>query len=549
MLPALVQFIECELKPTYLSGSTEYQVWHFENDSDTVRRLNTCINVPSEKEVFMTLTNFDPYKAQSIPGGSNDPVFKNYAEVEHNETQSIVHSPRHPSFVQTFNPIEFLQEASPFTRSPVSIATGGGVGTVGTTTFSWKTSDKATPSGQSCYQPGQAYDPVPTTLRGVRNLPTGRVVRVWVADSDWDGVNPDTNGKLHSVKVNAILDAFYPTGTGLNIYEKVRKLTGSSEWGTHSYSTLLPPGYNYIDLVYYDINCDNIIGGTVGFFFSGNNFLNSVVAFSNESLVLFLDSKYFSVKDGTTWEVTDKFPSLSLNTVAHEFQHMVHFYQKSVLKKINSSIWFNEMLSMAVEDAISSHTLGISNSLIYSSTQGLGRFVRSSHCSLIQWNLSHAECDILSDYAQAYSYSALLMRNFGGSSAISSILQNSEVDHQALDLALKEKGSSFRDSLRRLGVSLIINPKKGSSPPGYIFSSLEEANFFSSGVNLNLPAGDPYSFINAPRIYDTLPQTILPGSSITLHWKKKFSGSAQEDLYLPPKTSVSITIGIYPRNQ
>lgn len=545
MLPALVQFIECELNAVY-TDSTEYQIWHFENNSDTVRRLNTCINVSNPKDIFLTYTNFDLLKNYPIPGGSDSPVIqKKDFKVE----SEIFHLQDHPEFVRTFDPMPLLQtESNPSLKNTVSFATGGGVGTVDVTTYAWKTSDSATSSGQSCYIGGQPFDQVQTTLRGIRTLPTGRVARVWVADQDWDALDPNVNGKLHPVKVGAVLDAFHKDGTVLNIYEKVRKITGSEEWGGHNFSTLLNSGFSFIDLVYYDINCDNIIGGTVGFFFSGNNFLNASVAHSNESLVLFLDSKYYTARDGTTWEPTDRFPSLSFNTLAHEFQHMIHFYQKSVRNRQNSAVWFNEMMSMAVEDVISTYTLGTNNSLIFSGSQGLGRFVTSSDCSLNQWNLSSNDCDLLADYAHVYSYSAFLNRNFGGGDLITKILQNTDIDQRGIDRALESNASSFRDSLRRLGASMILNPVKGSYPPGYGFPEFRKADYFGSGMDIHLPAGNPFSFTFPPKIYDSWPANILAGSSVTLNWKKKFSGSAQEDLYLPPRTSVTLTIGVNPKN-
>jgi len=146
-----------------------------------------------------------------------------------------------------------------------------------------------------------------------------------------------------------------------------------------------------------------------------------------------------------------------------------------------------------------------------------------------------------------YSYSAFLLRNYGVN-LISVILQNSEVDHRALDLALKQKGSSFSESFGKFGASFVVNPKKGSFPAGYSSPAFEDPSFFGSGNSLSLPEGDPYIFIQPPKIYDALPEKILPTSNLILHWKKKFSGSLQEDLYLPPKTRVTIVIGTDPRN-
>ena len=65
-----------------------------------------------------------------------------------------------------------------------------------------------------------------------------------------------------------------------------------------------------------------------------------------------MDSAYFAVPDGPTWEVTDRGPSVIIGTLAHEFQHMIHFYQKPVVRDADSESWLNEMASEVAEDLI-----------------------------------------------------------------------------------------------------------------------------------------------------------------------------------------------------
>ena len=45
-------------------------------------------------------------------------------------------------------------------------------------------------------------------------------------------------------------------------------------------------------------------------------------------LIFFMDSAFFAIPEGPTWEVTDYCPSQVIGVLAHEFQHMIHFYQK-----------------------------------------------------------------------------------------------------------------------------------------------------------------------------------------------------------------------------
>lgn len=531
-------YIKCELNGKYETNSTEYQIWSFENNASSLKRLNICLDVPVEKEVFLSFTNFSTKSSAEISGGSENYQTKTLGD-------STVHEDIHPDFIYKFNPLLYLEEVKGNYTKSVSSATGGGTGIVNVTSYAWKTSDNSTPSGKSCFL-NQSYDPVQTTLRGVRSLFNGKTLRVWVADSDWDAVSPNTNGKLHPNKVNAVLDAVADTN-GLSLYEKVLKITGTSEWGEHNFSTVLSSNYPYLDLVYYDINCDNILGGVVGFYFSGNNFLSSSVPHSNESLVLFVDSKYFTQRDDATWEITDKYPSLSLNTIAHELQHMIHFYEKVIKNKKASSTWFNEQLSMGIEEIISSYIQGNQNSIFLSSSIGLGRYAATSDCSLVEWNITSSTCDLIADYSHVLSYSAFLSRNYGVN-LISDLLKSSEVDNFALDSVLGKYQSSYRESLHRLGVSMLLNPSKGSIPNGYGFRSLVASDFFGSGQNLSLPDANPYSYLAPPILYDSLPKTIGASSTLNLHWKKNLRGLLNEDIYMPPYTMISIVIGTYPRN-
>ena len=83
----------------------------------------------------------------------------------------------------------------------------------------------------------------------------------------------------------------------------------------------------------------------MGYFSPLNNYLrDSTDSVSSERLLFYLDAPRL---------VTEL--SVMVATLAHEFQHMIHYYQKGTLHNVNSERWLDEMAD-AVEAAL--RTLG-----------------------------------------------------------------------------------------------------------------------------------------------------------------------------------------------
>ena len=130
-------------------------------------------------------------------------------------------------------------------------------------------------------------------------------------------------------------------------------------WGPHSNERLIPPrAADEIHIVLFDIENHGYPTGPriVGYFSRLHSYLRqpapSVYQYSSGRLALFLDSPYLASATGETWDVTDRRPSTVIGTLAHEFQHMIHFYQKPVLRDAISESWLNEQASEVAEDLI-----------------------------------------------------------------------------------------------------------------------------------------------------------------------------------------------------
>ncbi len=109
-----------------------------------------------------------------------------------------------------------------------------------------------------------------------------------------------------------------------------------------------------IDIVIINITPDNAAFGTVGYFFyERNNYLNSASSYSNESLSFYLDSEtIYKARDASRYVTTGL--DYELSTLAHEFTHMINFYQRNVLKDPGYDYvnWLDEMAAMGMEDIV-----------------------------------------------------------------------------------------------------------------------------------------------------------------------------------------------------
>ena len=157
--------------------------------------------------------------------------------------------------------------------------------------------------------------------------------------------------------------------------------------------------------------------------------------------MFYIDSVYYA--DGDTgngpagWNLEDYYPAMQISTLAHEFQHMIHYYQKSVLRTSSggdvggSDTWVNEMLSLMAEDFVSQRLQAAGLDIagprgVVGAVGGRGRHQLPADCPafnlyndwpVTQWYGSWA------DYAVAYAFGAYLARNYGGEDLMTAILQ------------------------------------------------------------------------------------------------------------------------------
>lgn len=253
------------------------------------------------------------------------------------------------------------------------------------------------------------------TLRAV-----GTYCYVWVIDDFYSSTAGEN--KVDSAIAQEYADAFdkmYPMITNvfgnesdeIYYYSKWRNMEDYSSTGTK------------INIVVYDIGNDyslpeNQQCGIVGYFYAKDyiyNYSEKGIT-SNNGKYFYIDSGYANSNFDTT-----------ISTLAHEFQHMVNYNQKTVLNDgLTSGQWYNEMLSMLCEDMMQEH-LGINDE-----DSPKARTTTFNECyyysGISEYNSKNQICS----YATAFSFGSFIARNFGGAELVQKISKNSYVDNDSI---------------------------------------------------------------------------------------------------------------------
>ncbi len=208
-----------------------------------------------------------------------------------------------------------------------------------------------------------------------------------------------------------------------NIYPDMVSIFGKP-WGTHNFGNLIDNNRDDIHILLTDISND---GNTenesyiYGYYSSFDLNLFTPENNSNACLNLVIDSHiYFNRNteiNNNGWNINNMDTVDAISTLIHEFQHMIHFYQKNILNNINSTsndgIYVNEMFSMIAEDVLAYDHLKFEYSDVTAfrppAYARLWYFNESNTWrdkSLLLWD------DSLDSYSNAYSLGSYLIRNY-----------------------------------------------------------------------------------------------------------------------------------------
>jgi hypothetical protein len=397
-----------------------------------------------------------------------------------------------------------------------------------------------------------------STCRAV-NTYNGKTVAVYVDSSVTDSTV--------TAKAQAVADKFIKNGS--DIYTWDTSIFGA-EWGSTSYTNLISES-DIITILLYDIDFDKSTdGGTVGYYWAKDNFLTSSYKYSNNQLMFYIDWPMYSatLSSESSWTDTGYWAEEIYSTLAHEFQHMINFYQQSVLRNLDPGTWYNEMCSMMAEDLVADK-LGVIGPRGVSDIASAGTsaneegriplFNLFNYTSVVSWSSSSTLIEQLKCYSALYSFGAWMGRNYGGANLFHDLVQSSYTDTDGLLYAVNKNGGNsetFETLLRKWGAAYLLSDQADTSSvgTGYVFNG---SSAFSSSLNsLTFNLG-PINCFNyklystsygynqtGPKVYSSLPssQTLAAGSNIYFAAAASVTGSQSWDITLPANVKLTVVV-------
>ena len=266
-----------------------------------------------------------------------------------------------------------------------------------------------------------------------------------------------------------------------------------------------------VNIVLYDINMAN--NGVVGYFYSKDYFPsnmdyeNDVLKYSNEGKYIYIDSQ---------WAEADI--DICISTLAHEFQHIINYNQKTLLHNLPDADAFSEMMALICEDIIKGRTEN-----------------ESLNSRLAMFNSGYAECGLeyrgdshyhaMLSYAMNYAFGTWLYHNYGGTTFIHNIATNAYSDIKCITHA---SGKSIDQLLKAFSIDC-ISKENGFS---YLWN-LHKTNYDEADYKYDGPVTYAYNARHEIRPYGIFLIKTGMAESDTLLFKfnrKEFSN--QEHTYI-----------------
>ena len=349
---------------------------------------------------------------------------------------------------------------------------------------------------------------VPATVRRVVTDGSTSVV-LWVADREWADTCASRGDCVTQEMVNAVAERFLRPGPSNDIYDWVTTIFGDP-WGPHNVPVLIPPeAADEIHIFLFDIGNDGYPTGPriIGYFSRLHNILRQpdhpLIQYSLERLAFFLDSPVLATAVGDTWEVTDRLPGIILGTLAHEFQHMIHYYQKPVVRGAISETWLNEQASEVAEDLIADKLMIDGPRAVAYDVPGAGEPENRSG-RLPNYNLYNdiqvsAWDGYLANYSINYAFGAYLARNYGGAVLFSDIVQSDRHGVGAIEGAVRNQGhdASFLELLVNWGAANLLSDNTAAPPP-YQYNTGSWRISSTGGIEFRLGSINLYNYVYAP---------------------------------------------------
>ena len=338
---------------------------------------------------------------------------------------------------------------------------------------------------------------------------------VWVADASWVTCGECVSEEM----VDAVANRFLQPDERNDVYGLVTAIF-DEPWGSHDRACLIPEQSSIkLDILLYDIDGDIPDDvpdeqRTRGFFAAKDTYLriasNPITASSNERLLLYLDAPLLAQADGPSWEITDPWPTRMISTLAHELQHMIHFFQKRVVQGSRSEVWLNEMASAVAEDLIVNNLrlLGLNGPRAVSHDDPTAGSSGISDGPLPLYNLHNdvavtAWDGTLRSSSIGYALGAYLARAYGGAGLFRDIVQSDLEGSEAIEVAARV-GHTFGDMLVNWAIANLLSDNDSLPAPNdpardfFFYNTGEWSRSTAGNVTFRLGSINLYNYRYQP---------------------------------------------------
>jgi hypothetical protein len=359
------------------------------------------------------------------------------------------------------------------------------------------------------------------TLQAAGSTTDGTKVNIWVETSEFG------TGKITPAIVGSLLQNYAGAG---GVYDMVTSV-GGPFWGTVGTAGMIGASQP-IDLVVANFNHDSQPYGTVGYFWSLNNFVNQgtgQTAYSNADLSLYLDSE--------TLYLAGTAGMKSMQTVmAHESTHMQNFYRRDMLMgpQYAYDTWLEETTAMMMEDWVSFNIDSTYNAI--RDNRFISYLTYNSHgsytCGLTTWDADDSTCD---SYTTNGSFGGFLNRQLG-LTFYKALLndRNATASMDLLNDAIRQvrPDSNVAQELRHFTVAASAQVPLAANMAQYSFPSRAEGGF-------TLPSIDPSKML---RLLPSASPGVLLGYASFPAMRAHVASTYQETVTLPPGVTLSVIV-------
>src|SRR5208283_463948 len=313
---------------------------------------------------------------------------------------------------------------------------------------------------------------------------------------------------------------------------------------------------NTITLLLARLNTDYTGSVTVGYFWAKDNYSTTVLPGSNKRIMFYIDSKLYKtvLSTETSWTDTNYWPKFIYSTLAHEFQHMIQFYQKQIVKGSTTSTdtWINEMCSMIMEDLVADK-LNVEGPRGVVTMDGSAGSSGITDGRIPDFNLySYSPLAVIDsysvyDYSTSYAFGAWLARNYGGAMLLQRIVQCAQTDSTAVvnaAAAASGKTESMTGLLEKWSAAVLLSDTT-AAPPGYRYNTGAWIASSAGGTSYNLGSIDIFNYTPPLTVFsNSSPVSTAPYYSSNVYYlaASKLAAAKTYSITLPKGVLMSVVL-------